>query len=395
MIISRRFSVSRLLLIAGILLIASNLRAPMTSVAPLFGVIQEYFSLTASTAGLLTSLPLFVLAVMSPLCAGLAARFGLARMLFFAVCAISAGVVVRSAGSLPLLFAGTALIGVGIATGNVLLPALVKRDFPHHIPLLTSVYALMMGIVAALISASVVPLANVLSGGWLWALAISAIPAFLSVLIWLPQLRHNHSVSPVAAAPALKRPVWRYRLAWQITFFLACNSVVYYTMISWLPAMLHDAGFNAAFAGRLHGLMQLASALSGFLILAVLPRVKDQRALAALTTAVAMLGIVGLWLLPGWSLIWSFLFGFGNGATFILALSFFGLRTVHAGQAAALSGMAQCVAYLLASLAPWLMGKLHDVSGSWVEVFLACAVINAGIAVLGMFAGRTVQISDD
>src|SRR5690606_4014236 len=108
MMLFRRFSVSTLLLIGGILLIASNLRAPMTTIAPLFSVIQQHFQLSASTTGLLTSLPLLVLALFSPFCARLAMRFGLERLLFVAVCAIAAGIALRSAGSLLLLFAGTA-----------------------------------------------------------------------------------------------------------------------------------------------------------------------------------------------------------------------------------------------------------------------------------------------
>jgi CP family cyanate transporter-like MFS transporter len=32
-----------------------------------------------------------------------------------------------------LLFIGTAMIGCGIALGNVLLPGLIKRDFSQHV----------------------------------------------------------------------------------------------------------------------------------------------------------------------------------------------------------------------------------------------------------------------
>lgn len=388
--VTRRVTVSSFLLLLGVLLLASNLRGPMTSVAPLLGMIQDYFSISASRAGLLTSLPLFVLAVMSPFCAQLAQRFGLERMLFSAIVAIFIGVLLRSTQSLSLLYGGTALIGLGIALGNVLLPSLVKRDFPQHIAVVTSVYALSMGVAAAVISASVVPLAEA-GLGWSGALSISAILAAVSAFIWLPQLKRKNNRAEEAHQTG-GFSLWRYPLAWQITLFLSCNSMVYYVMISWLPSMVATAGFDAQSAGKLHGLMQLASSFSGFLLLAVLPYCKDQRIVAVLTTLLSMLGLLGIWLMPAGSYLWSFLFGFGNGATFILALSFFGLRTHNNQQAAALSGMAQSISYCLAALAPWLMGTLHEYTHSWSEVLVACVLINSGIAVLGLYAGRQQQI---
>eukprot|EP01031_Cornospumella_fuschlensis_P008135 gene8135-10037_t len=45
------------LLILGILLIAANLRAPVTGVAPLLGLIQPEFGLSNAEAGILTTLP--------------------------------------------------------------------------------------------------------------------------------------------------------------------------------------------------------------------------------------------------------------------------------------------------------------------------------------------------
>lgn len=390
MVLNRRISLSATLLLMGIVLLAMNLRGPMTSIAPLLNMIQNHFGITPSTAGLLTSVPLLVLAIMSPFCANLAARFGLERMLFVAIVSILAGVLIRSSTSLPLLYIGTCFIGVGIALGNVLLPSLVKREFPNHIAVVTSVYALSMGVAAALLSATVVPLA--INGlDWYGALAVAAIVAFISALLWLPQLKRPKN-QLIDAVPAGGFKLWRYPLAWQITFFLSCNSMVYYVMIGWLPAMATDAGFDARDAGNLHGLMQLASSFSGFLLLAVLPYCKDQRIVAVMTTAISMLGLLGIWLLPSAAYYWSFLFGFGNGATFILALSFFGMRTHNNQQAAALSGMAQSISYLLAALAPWLMGSLHEFTGSWTQVLIGCVVINSALALLSVFVGRQIQI---
>lgn len=387
------FSRSNLLLVLAILFLAANLRGPMTSIAPLFSFIQADFQLSDATVGLLTSLPLLVLAFLSSLCAPLARKFGLERMLFIAILAISLGIFIRSSGSLAMLYLGTAFIGVGIASGNVLLPALVKRDFPQHIAKLTSAYALTMGIAAALISALMVPLSFYFSGSWLSALSFANVIALPALLLWVLQLkRKSRPAVEQESSAKLSKPIWRYALSWQVAFFFACNSAAYYTLISWLPAILTSQDYSPSHAGHLHGLMQLASAGAGLLQVLLLHRLKDQRGIALFTTAIATCAVAGLWLMPQWAMIWAPLYGFGNGATFILALAFFGLRTNNMAEAAALSGMAQSCAYLFAAFAPWLMGKLYSISLTWDSVLIVLIIINSLIAVFGLFAGRNIKI---
>lgn len=156
---------NRIVLIAGILMIATTLRVTFTGAAPLLDTIRSAYSLTTAQTGLLTTLPLLAFALISPLAAPVARRFGMERSLFAALLLICAGIAIRSLPSPYLLFGGTAVIGGGIALGNVLLPGLIKRDFPHSVARLTGAYSLTMGAAAALGSAMVVPLA--LNGfGW-------------------------------------------------------------------------------------------------------------------------------------------------------------------------------------------------------------------------------------
>lgn len=61
--------VSRRLLFAGALLIltvAASMRAPITAVGPLLEEIQASVGLSSAAAGLLTALPLFAFAILSP-----------------------------------------------------------------------------------------------------------------------------------------------------------------------------------------------------------------------------------------------------------------------------------------------------------------------------------------
>ncbi|HEY2454728.1 MAG TPA: CynX/NimT family MFS transporter [Scandinavium sp.] len=380
-----------LLLIAGILLIATSLRVTFTGAAPLLDSIRADFGLSTAQTGMLTTLPLLAFGLFSPLAAGIARRFGMERSLLGALLLICAGIAVRSLPSATFLFVGTAIIGCGIAMGNVLLPGLIKRDFAGHVAKMIGAYSLTMGAAAALGSALVVPIA--MSGaGWHGALlALIAFP-LLGLIVWLPQLR-NHTPGTVTTARSLhSKGIWRSSLAWQVTLFLGINSLVYYVIIGWLPAILISHGYSEAQAGSLHGLLQLATAAPGLLIPLVLHKLKDQRGIAIGVALMCAVSAIGYWLLPQQAVLWTLIFGFGSGATMILGLTFIGLRAGSAHQAAALSGMAQSVGYLLAACGPPVMGKIHDASGDWHIPLIAVAVISLIMAVFGGLAGRDREI---
>jgi len=383
-------------LIAGILLIAANLRAPVTGVAPVLDMIRSDLDLTAAAAGLLTTLPLLAFAAGSPVAAMVARRYGLERALMAALLALTAGLCLRPAGAVWALFAGTLLIGGAIAFGNVLLPSLLKRDFPNRIASLTSGYALTMGVASGVASVVAVPLALWPAGpGWPLALFAPIVLAAISTAVWLPQWRARGAVpapSPRTASGP-DRPVWRSALAWQITLFLGFNSLVYYIVSSWLPSMLHDAGYSPAATGSLHGMLQVASAVVGLLLMPLVRRVRDQRWLAFGVSALSVAGLAGLLLAPGWAVAWTVLYGFGGGASIILGLAFVSLRVGNAHQAAALSGMAQAIGYLLAAGGPTAIGAVHDWTGGWTAALLICIACACTQAVFGLYAGRDRQLA--
>lgn len=379
-------------LLIGILLIAANLRAPITGLAPVLSMIQAAFDLSTAQAGLLTTLPLLAFALVSPVAPTFARRFGLERALFGALLLIASGVVMRSLGSAWCLYGGTAVIGAGIAVGNVLLPSLLKRDFPARIAKVTSAYALTMGIAAATASATVFPLATQAGLGWSGALAAILLLPLAAMAMWWQQLGKHAGTAPAGTAASGGRPIWQSSLAWQVTLFMGLNSFVYYVMIGWLPSVLTSNGYSSAEAGSLHGWMQLASAVPGLILGPLIHRLTDQRAVAFGVSLLLSAGLLGLLLLPGLAALWVAAFGFGSGACIILSLMFMGLRTSSPAQAAALSGMAQCVGYLLAAFGPPLIGLLRDVSQGWGMPLAVCLVLTLLIAGLGLLAGRNARI---
>ncbi|MBZ7753100.1 CynX/NimT family MFS transporter [Raoultella ornithinolytica] len=381
-----------LLLIAGILFIASTLRVTFTGAAPLLDAIRADYGLSTAQTGMLTTLPLLAFGLVSPLAAGVGRRLGIERSLLVALVLICLGIGLRSLPSTALLFGGTAIIGCGIALGNVLLPGLIKRDFSQHVARMTGAYSITMGGAAALGSAMVVPLA--LAGfGWHGALLMLMVFPLLALLVWLPQTRKT-ATAPLTGSGAMhNRGIWRSELAWQVTLFLGINSLVYYVIIGWLPAILQSLGYSEAQAGSLHGLLQLATAAPGLAIPLILHRLKDQRAIAIIVALMCAISACGLWFWPGQAVVWTLIFGFGSGATMILGLTFIGLRANSAHQAAALSGMAQTIGYLLAACGPPLMGKIHDANGDWQIPLLAVALISVVMALFGALAGRDREIN--
>ncbi|MCZ8390318.1 MFS transporter [Achromobacter xylosoxidans] len=380
------------LLIVGILFIAMALRAPVTGMPPLVGLIREQLGLSNTAAGMLITLPLLAFAVVSLVSAGMARRYGLERTLFAALLLIAGGIVLRSQGQAWALYTGTAVIGAGIAIGNVLLPSLLKRDFPQRVAGLTSAYVLTMSIAAGAASALAVPLASLAGDSWRFsALCLLAIPV-AGVLLWLPQLaNHTPPAASTAHAPHGGR-LWHSALAWQVTLYLGINSFVFYVGVSWLPAILRDAGYTAERAGSLHGLLQLMSAGPALFLAPVVRRMRDQRAAASCAALSSLVAFIGLIAAPAWATMWIVLLGLGTGGGIILGLMFVGLRASHAQQAAALSGMAQCVGYLFAASGPALVGAMHDGLGGWSVALGLCAALCLAMAGCGLLAGRAIQI---
>ena len=383
-------STSRTILLLGLLLIAANLRAPITAVPPLLGPIRQDFGLGTAAAGALTTLPLLAFALFSPFSAMLAREYGLERTLFAALGAIAAGIAMRSAGAPSMLYLGTTLIGIGIAVGNVLLPSLVKRDFPRSVAALTSAYVLAMGVAAAIGSAAVVPLAHTL--GWRAALAWFLVLPIAALGLWTTQLGQHSAPAAGTATPPHGGRVWRSALAWQVTLFLGLNSTIYYVAIAWLPAILVDSGRSAGFAGSMHGVLQLATAVPALLLGPILRGLRDQRLPAAASALLSVIALLGFLEAPQLALAWAILFGISTGAGIILGLSFIGLRTSNSQQAAALSGMSQCIGYLLAAAGPMLVGALHEALGGWRVPLGLCIALASAAVVAGLLAGRDRQV---
>jgi CP family cyanate transporter-like MFS transporter len=378
-------------LLTALVMIAANLRPALTGVGPLIDMIRRDLGLSATAAGLLNSLPLFAFAAFSPL-AHFGNRIGIERTLMIAMLALIAGILVRSLGGTIGLFGGTLLLGAGIAVGNVLLPSVIKRDFAQRVGSVTTVYAIVLGLTAAIASGVSVPLARILPGGWQSALAFWALPAALAIIPLALCLRAgvNSEDANKIYAPAV--PIWRSLIAWQVTIFMGLQSFSYYVAVSWFPSVLQDVGYTPGAAGWIVTWFQIVALAATLAMPSLIRRAPDQRLLAVVTPLLLVIAIVGLVAAPSAASFWVVLMGLGNGPTMILALTFFALRTSDHRQAAALSLMAQSIGYFIAALGPIAFGLLHDVSHGWTAPLIALAASLVIQSLAGYGAGRNAQV---
>ncbi|WP_246225754.1 MFS transporter [Vibrio agarilyticus] len=377
--------VSHFVALLGVLFIALNLRGPFTSVAPLLAQIMETLGLNASKGGFVTALPLIALAIFSPVTPKLVNRVGIEPSLIIALFCIAFGIVIRSMGSEYMLYLGTIILGAGIAFGNVLLPSIVKKLFPNKISVITSIYVLVMGIGATFSASSMVPLSQLQLGdvdGWQIALLLNLIFPVTAVIYWWPKLLLGNSKSTqntdysVSIKPLLKSPT-----AWYVTLALGINSFTFYSLAGWLPRILTSFGYTDIQSGYIYGLLQFSTILPGLILIPILSKIRNHVILIIACSSGVTFSLIGLLVIPNLSIFWVVLFGLSNCSTFIVALSFIGLRTLNSEQATALSGMAQSFGYGLAAMGPSLIGYFYTVTNAW-ELPLFIITIFSGICTI-------------
>ncbi|WP_313027688.1 MFS transporter [Pseudomonas lopnurensis] len=380
-------------LLLGILLIAANLRAPITSLGPVLSQVQDYFGLTPAAAGLLNALPLLIFACASPLAPWLTRRISLEHALFGALGIIALGCLVRSTGLYSGLWLGTLLIGGGIAVANVLVVPLVKRDFPSHTALCVGLYAATMALMAALASGLAAPLSELTDYAWKVSLGIWFGLALIAAFCWWPHARNADSIV-LGAPPVGRSTVWRSGIAWQVSMFMALQTLTFYTLIDWFPAMAASVGIGAVKAGAYLFAYQAIAVLANLATSVAIKRMHDQRLLGFICSAAIVIGVAGLLMAPAMALVWLLFAGVGAGMSMVTCLSLFSLRARDHHQASSLSAMGQCIGYGLGACGPFLAGYLRGLTGSWhvpMMVLLGAGCLQIIFAVL---AGRKRYVSE-
>lgn len=383
--------------VTAILLVAACLRSAITAVGPVLDQIGAEYRLSEFWLGVLGALPLIGFAVISPVVHLMSRRPGAEQTVLWAVLALTLGLVLRSTPGVWWLWLGTAGIGAAIAVINVLLPAIVKRDRAHRIPLVTGSYTAVMSGCAALASGVSAPIAAA-TGSWRWSLCCWAAVSLPAAMLWWRQCRRraggvrlaraDAEVTPVTAERVPRaRGVWRSPGAWHITAFMGLQSSCYFLVVTWLPSIEAARGGSVEATGWYLTIAQIAGILAGLAVTTVMGRRRDQRWVAVGCAIPALVGGLGIVVLPEGMVVWMTLVVMATGAALVVALALMGLRTRSHAQTGRLSGFAQSGGYAIAALSIVVAGAVGRLVGvtavSWVV--LAVSVLLLLVAPL---AGR-------
>jgi CP family cyanate transporter-like MFS transporter len=369
-----------LLIGTAIVLTGLNLRTAVTSIGPVLPEIEEGLGIGSGLAGVVTTMPVLCFAAIGFAGPALSARFRDSHVLAGGLLAMAAGVVVRAvAGTFWLFLAGTVLAMVGGALGNVLLPSLVKRYFPHRTGALVGAYSTAMAAGATIAAVSTAPIAAALGeDGWRWGIGVWAVAALLAALPWLAVPARAGSSRSTHATVRL-RDLRHSRMALALMVFFGVQGLEAYVIIGWAASYLRDMGLSAAAAGLLLGLNQVIGIPLSAVVPALTVRPRLQRPLLLAFMACYVVGWVGLWMAPlslGW--LWMSFLAVAM-ASFPMVLTLLGLRARTPETTAALSTYVQSWGYLIAGAGPLLVGVLLGATGSYTPMFV---LVLGGVVVL-------------
>lgn len=398
----------RYVVLAGVVLVALNLRIAVAAVSPILDEVRQDVALTPAEIGLLGTVPVISFAVFGSIAPALGRRFGLEPTLVAAMLLSVLGELIRSLVDTSVAFLGWSVIALaGMGMGNVLLPPLVKRYFPDRIGPVTAVYSVVMTFSTSLPALLALPLADRLGwrvsvGSWALVGVVAAVPWTVMIVRSATAragLREVLRRAPTHT-PALDSRhrsdgrVWRSPLAWGMAVAFGMNSLTTYVLFAWLPQILVDAGVGAAQAGRwlaLYGVLSLPGALVGPVLAA---RLRNPFGLVVGFVAMFSGGFVGLMVATtDLLLLWIVLLGLGGG-TFPIMLTLINLRTRTSAGATSLSGFTQGIGYTLAGIGPLLVGILYEATGTWTTTYLAMFVAFGVLVTGAAVACRPVMLED-
>lgn len=366
-----------------------NMRAGMVVLSPIIVLVGQDLGLSTLQLAWLTSIPVLCFAFASPLTTVMRRLGGVDQIITAALWLVGASLLLRTSGSVAMLYLFTVGMGIGIATLNVMLPIWVKQHGGPYSGLLTGIYVAMMSVTTSIAIAAASPLAHATVLGWRLALLPWGVVAVISATWWQIHLRHTPPEPRATPQDIDVRMFLHSRLAWQVTLVFGLQSMNAYASRAWLPTIMQTKGFTMATAGTT---VALAGLVGGALAMAIphwAQRSADQRPALwgiSLLTGAAYLGV--LYGSHGWVVTWVVAASIGQWCSYPMALLLIILRTQNAHHAQSLSAMAQMIGYLMGATAPLVSGGLFDATGAWHSTLWLLATIALMQALAGHGAGR-------
>jgi MFS transporter, CP family, cyanate transporter len=386
-----------LVAIAGVILIAANLRAAVSGLSPIYDIVSRDVPLGIDARALLGSLAPIGFVIGGLLTPRLTRRIGLEWNLVVLVLTIVTGHLLRSiATDWTVLAVGSAIALIGSGMGNVSLPPVIKKYFAHHIGTMSATYIAFVSLGSVLPPLIGVPLSEAAS--WRLTMVLWAVFAALALIPWLIHIRDTTQLTTTIEPPRTGPPLnlRRSPTAWAIAVAFSVSSITGYGMFAWLPDIAKDAaGMNELDAAVLLSIFAFAGTPMSVVMPLVAARVKNIGWLTAVGGILISAGFSGMLLAPTAApYLWVILFGTGP-LLFPLALALINLRTESTAASLQLSSFTQFIAYSVAAMAPPLMGLSRAITGNWDVALGALALTGLGTAWSAVVLARNSTVESE
>ncbi|HEX5858494.1 MAG TPA: MFS transporter [Microbacterium sp.] len=404
------------LVIAGVLVAALSLRGPIVAPTPVLIDIEDDLGINAATAGLLTTAPVLMFAVLTPVAALVIRRAGAEIALMLSLSGVLAGTLVRALPGFGWMLAGSLIIGASITIGNVVIPVIIRRDVaPERVSLVTAAYTATLNAGSLLTSLATVPLASVV--GWNAALVIWGAVTLAGAVLWGVHLarerragrswgtRESGEQQEVATRPApaaagsldsasltgpmpavgagtRERTTLRRPVVWLLVGAFGAQTFGYYAMSTWLPTLVVDTlGVGQAAAGALASIFQGVGIVGAFLV-PLLARFAPPVVPAAMVCFCWLALSTGLLLAPGAFVVWVGLGAIAHAGGFVVIFTLLVGVARSDAEAAGMSALVQGAGYGIGALGAPLLGAVHESTGGWSVPLMIMVAVAGAYAVL-------------
>jgi MFS transporter, CP family, cyanate transporter len=367
---------------------ALNLRPAINSISPLIETIQTELHMNASSASLLTSIPVLCMGVFSPVAAKLANRFSLEYVIAWSLGVIGVGTIIRLFSHTSLFLLITAfLAGIGIAAAGPLLSGYIKKYFPHNSAFMISIYTAALAVGAGAASGGVAPI-QILFNSWQIALASWSLLALLAIVIWvlvvLPQKKKERAAQTFGSAEKLPWNQWN---AWLLTFSFGGMAFIFYSLTAWLPPIIENMGYSKTYAANLLVIFMILQVPANLAIPYLLNKIPSRLFWLVLAAIFEMIGF-GMILLSFLPWLAACFIGLGAGGLFAMNMLLpIDVTTTHQA-AASWSAMVQAIGYIIGSFGPIILGAVNDMTGSFSYSIFVLIAVNLLMIVMQVFSVR-------
>ena len=387
-----------------ITLVGFNLRSVILAVPPILPLIQHDLRLNYTETGLLTAVPVLVLACAAWPSGLLAERIGARTCVALGLALLGGGALLRTIWPTAfVLFFFTLVMSLGIAMAQTAIPPLVRRWFPTYIGLVSALFSDGLIIGEAVAAGITVPIMVQLWGknAWTATFILWGIPVVLLLVLWLwlappapvqPFSREDASAQNLESLQAVeiagegkssvKQPV-RVRVnALHLGILVGGGSLIYFGMNGWI-APYNQAIHHADLTSAALTILNVAQLPSSFAVTLFAQRLAGRRWPFIIAGIICIISIAGWVFTPvSLELLWAALLGGSSALVFTLGIALPPLLA-RAGEVARLTGITISLTYAVAFVGPLIGGQLWDIFSLPAIAFLPIALASVMLIVLG------------